>query len=135
MPTFSPPGQIVFPDVEAMLVGWVPSVLPVLCSTRVPNPRPSRWVRIVRTGGPSTMLVVDQAQITVECWNDDIVGASDDARTLRAALRGLQASTVGDVQVVRVREWGGPANLPDAHSSQPRYTWTVSIDVRGTPQS
>jgi len=135
MPTFSPPQPIRFPDVEAMLAAWMPTVLPVPCSTRIPNPRPSRWVRILRTGGPSEMLVVDQAQITVECWNDNLVGAANDAATVRAHLRALQGRTVAGVQVLRVREWGGPANLPDTHSAQPRYTWTVSIDVRGTPQS
>jgi len=129
---------IVFPDVESVVVGWLTDVLPgygitVPVATRVPNPRPSRFVRLVRTGGPRQNLVVDGAQLTVESWDDDPVAAASTAGVVRGVL--LAANNVtfpsGDV-IYQVREFSGPALLPDV-SQQPRYTWTVQVHLRGVP--
>jgi hypothetical protein len=129
---------IAFPDVEAALVGWLADVLPsygltVPVSTKVPNPRPSRFVRIFRTGGPEQSLVVDGGQVTVECWDDSETAAAAAARLVRAVLSAARNVTVpsGDL-IYRIQEFGGPASLPDV-SGQPRYSWTVQVYTRGTP--
>ena len=131
MSTFSLQPPITFPDVEAMFVAWVPTVIAnVPVSTRVPNPRPSRWIQVIRTGGPRAGLVVDGAQVTFECWDDSNVGAAELAATLRAQVSALGGRTAGGHLVHRVEEFSGPANVPDLHSEQPRYRWSVAVHVR-----
>lgn len=128
---------IAFPDVEAVLVQWLESVLPgygvnVPVSTKVPNPRHGRFIRIQRTGGPRQGLVVDGAQVTVECWDTDAPAASATASIVRAVLSSARNETTpsGDL-IYGVTEFVGPALLPDL-SGQSRYSWTVQIRLRGT---
>ena len=127
---------VAFPDIETVLVEWVGDVLdarslsqPV--STRVPNPRPSRFVRIQRTGGPQANVVVDGAQVTFECWDDNQPDAAETARVLRAELAAIRNTTTGSGHLMyRTDEFSGPSLLPDV-SGQPRYSWTVRVHVRG----
>jgi hypothetical protein len=122
------PEPVTFPDVEAVLVGHLADALDVPVSTMIPNPRPSRFVRLLRTGGPATSVVIDQAQITVEAWGDSPVDAALLAAEARAALNAMTGRVPG---VQRVAELAGPANLPDEHSSQARYSWSLIVNVRG----
>ena len=128
---------VAFPDVEAALIGWLADALPVYginvpLSTQVPNPRPGRFVRIMRTGGPEHNLVVDGAQVTVECWDVTAPEASATARIVRAVLSAARNVTTpsGDL-IYGTAEFAGPAMLPDV-SGQPRYSWTVQVHARGT---
>lgn len=129
---------VAFPDVEAVLVGWLPDALSahgvnVPVSTKVPNPRPSRFVRILRTGGPQQTLVTDGAQVTVEVWDDSGPSAAATARVVRAVLANVRNVTTpsGDL-IYRTDEFSGPALLPDP-SGQHRYTWTLRLHMRGVP--
>lgn len=130
--------SVLFPDVEAALVGWLPDALTphvagVPVSTGTPNPRPDRFIRIQRTGGPKTGPVVDGAQVTVECWDQTAWQAADTASIVRAVLNGAtNVRTPSGALIYRVDEFGGPALLPDP-SGQPRYSWTVQVHVRGIP--
>lgn len=130
---------IVFPDVEAVLEGWLEDALAdtdlagVQVSTRVPNPRPERFVRIQRTGGPRLNLVTDAAQVTFECWATSGPQAADDAALLRAVLLAARnVRTPSGALIHRVVEFSGPALLPDV-SDQPRYSFTHQIHLRGIP--
>jgi hypothetical protein len=135
MPTFSPQQPIVFPDVEVALAGWLRAVLaPVPVSTRIPNPRPATFLRVMRTGGPRVSLTVDAPQITFEAWANSEQDAHDLAAQVRALVNAAAGQTAGAAQIVKVTEMGGPAWLADPTSSQPRFTWTVQMRVRGTPQ-
>lgn len=122
---------IVFPDIEALLVAHLHDALDVPVSTQIPNPRPSSFVRVLRTGGPRQGLVTDEAQVTVEAWHDDSVQASDLAQQTRARLNVLAGQQLDGHQIHRVREMSGPGNLPDPTSGQARYTWSLLVDVRG----
>lgn len=131
-------GVVAFPDVEAALVGWLPDaltglVVPQPVSTRIPHPRPVRFIRVERTGGPRQNEVVDGAQVTVECWDDNTVAAAATARIVRAVLGSARNVTTpsGDL-IYRTTEFSGPAFLPDV-SGQPRYSWTVQVHLRGVP--
>ena len=128
---------IAFPDVEAALVGWLTAALPgygitAPVSTQVPNPRPAQFIRVLRTGGPEQNLVVDGAQVTVECWDNSAPAAAATARTVRAVLKSVKnvTTTSGDL-LYGTEEFAGPALLPDV-SGQPRYSWTVQVHARGT---
>lgn len=129
---------VAFPDVEAVLVGWLADVLPGYgvaqpVSTRVPNPRPTQFIRIQRTGGPRQNVVVDGAQVTYECWDDDSAQAAATARVVRAVvLAAKNTVTPSGALIYGTDEFSGPALLPDV-SEQHRYSWTVRHHLRGVP--
>lgn len=116
-----------WPDVEARLVGYLAEALPVSVSTRVPNPRPSRFVRVWRTGGPVTLRVMDRPVVTVEAWGADEVGAHDLAEQARSLLLdGARRRTAG-LHTVAVQSMYSD---PDPDTGIPRYTITATVSVR-----
>lgn len=128
---------IAFPDAEAALVAWLPGVIATYgvdapVHTRTPNPRPDQFVKVFRTGGPSRSVVLDDAQITVECWGQSDSEAADMALVVRAVILATANTEAGDALIYRAREFSGPARLPD-ESGQPRYSWTVQVTTRGVP--
>lgn len=125
------PAPILFPNVEALLVGHFDDLLDIRVANAIPDPRPAEFLRIVRTGGPRTGVRTDSAQVTFEYWADTLYNASEGARLVRAHVNALAGRRIDGVQVNRVQEFSGPSELPDP-SGQPRYSWTVQIDVRGT---
>lgn len=96
----------------------------------VPAARPNRFVRLRRTGGTKLNLVVDDAQISVEAWGESSAAAHDLAQLCRALIHAADSQEVGGVQVYRIAEVAGPADLPDPTSDQPRYSATYLIAVR-----
>lgn len=124
---------IVFPDVEALLVRVLPSLVGVSVSTKVPHPRPDSFVRVKRVGGGRRDLVTDEPIVVVECWAADEVAASYLGRTTHAHVYAL-AQTSHDGDYVRaVREVGGLQSFPDPLSKTPRYQFTVQMQTRGVP--
>lgn len=117
-----------FPDAEKVVRQYL---LPLMApgtkiASRVPNPRPPVWLRVMRTGGARESRFVDRPQITLEGWGPDEDTASkmlEDARTFLNAAGG---------QIFGVEEVGGPANLPDPTTAQIRYTMTLWVRIRGT---
>lgn len=98
----------------------------------VPNPRPSLFCRVFRSGGPKLGHVIDNPQITVECWGDDDVALAHFTTVVRALILGMRGQTVGSALCVRVDEFSGPADLPDPVSDQSRLTWSASLRFRGS---
>jgi hypothetical protein len=119
---------IVFPDAEAVVIGHLGPLLDIPVTTSIPNSRPAKFLRVMRTGGPATSVIIDQAQLTFEAWGDGSVDASNLARQARAAVNAMPGRVPG---VQRVAELSGPGNLPDPHSSQARYSWNVIVHFRG----
>lgn len=124
---------IIFPDVEALLIDLFVDELPgfgysIPVASRVPNPRPSTFVRVMRVGGVATNMVTDTATVAVEAWAATESAAIALASTLRGILHAAELSR----GVYSVGEFAGPANLPDPATSQIRYTATYSVGVRGT---
>jgi hypothetical protein len=127
---------IVFPDTEDLLVTFLAARLrargyDIPVTDAVPDQRPEAFVVVTRHGGTRRNIVVDQPTIGVECWHTADKPAHDLAQLVRALIHSLRGSGELGVAVYRVQEFAGPANLPDPVSAQPRYTFTVSIDVRG----
>lgn len=129
--------RIVFPDAVAATIGALNSQLSALgfagvpVRSRVPNPRPSRFVLVFRTGGPRANIVTDGAQVTVEAWADNDADAHDLAQAARAIVNSLEGTVTGGVTFYGVEELAGPGNLPDPESNQSRYTWSSIVNVRG----
>lgn len=117
-----------FADAESMIGLFLRSRLVPPVSTKIPNPRPARFVRAWRTGGVALNRVIDQAQITVTCTAPNSVQASDDARAARAALLNDYTS----MPLVRgVEEVSGPYFDPDPDTNEDRYSFTVRLNIRG----
>lgn len=128
------PAAIVFPDAAALVATYLREALaahgmPVPVGTRVPNPRPAKFVRLTRIGGAQVDVVTDRPRIDVHCW-----GATDEAahdlmqitRALLLALPGWRGAAAYDVDEV-----GGPNELPDPETSSPRYALAVEVSLRG----
>lgn len=108
---------------RAVLVAAVPGV-PV--STRVPNPRPDRFVRLVRAGGSRTREL-DKMLLVVECWALDAVQAEQDALTVAEALRTSPAG--GPWAGAWITRWdtNAIADNPDPDTDQARFTVTGTL--------
>ena len=94
-------------------------------ATRVPSPRPAKWLRVIRTGGARENRFVDRPQITLEAWAEtetDALNLLEDARAYLTAAQG---------RIFGVEEVSGPANLPDPTTAQIRYTMSLWLRIRG----
>ncbi|MGW1587321.1 hypothetical protein [Streptomyces sp. NPDC002386] len=123
-----------YPDGVAVVRAYLHEALAargdeVPVGTRVPSPRPARFVRLERVGGTRLDRITDRPRIDVHCWGDSDEAATDLAIVARALLfampgwRGAVAYDVADV--------GGPNDLPDADSGQPRVVFAVEVSLRG----
>lgn len=127
---------IVFPDAAALAIGFLADALVAqgdgaVVSQNVPDPRPVRFVTVTRGGGVRHTLISDAATLLVECWASSPADAHDLAQLSRALLIAMEGSVVDGVQAYRVDEVGGPQQLPDPLSEQPRYVFTLSAHFRG----
>lgn len=127
---------MVFSDAEQIIVDWLSSELTaygttVAVSTRVPSPRPTTFVRVLRSGGVIYSRVTEAAMITVDCYADKESDAEALAQKVRALLRYAPGQLVSPV-CYRVDEVGGPVNEPDPLTSQARYSQTFEIHLRGS---
>lgn len=127
-----------FPDAETVLIAFLNTELTAAsdaarASGRVPSPRPARFVRVMRTGGPATSFWVDRPYITVEAWDDNEAAAEDLAGLCRSFVwAAYLAGEIDGIPVYDLAEFGGPQRLPDPTTGQTRYTFTFSIELRGT---
>lgn len=125
---------ITFPDAEAVVVGYLNSLLiadgdTARASTRVPGERPGRLVRPILTGSSRRNLSQQDAQVTVECW----APSGPDAAALARKVYGwLSALDVDGAHVPQGSDgWvGGPYSDPDPDTGSPRYTMTVIVRQR-----
>lgn len=127
---------VLAPDAVAVAVDYLAEQLEergddAIVTDRVETPRPDRFVRVSRTGGPMKNRVQDGPQLTVECWDLAEEDAQDLAQLCRALLFAAQGAVVNGVPIGKVDEFGGPQLLPDPLSDQPRYTFTMQVAMRG----
>lgn len=118
---------VVFRDAEALVIAYLaPYLGGVPVGTRIPDKRPSLFLRVLRTGGPRETLVSDRPQITLEAWADKETVALGLLQLARAWLNRADGLIFG------VEELSGPGNLPDPTSAQTRYTMSFMVRTRGT---
>lgn len=119
---------ITYPDPKAAVIGFLNSVLDVPAASRIPNERPSSFVRVLLAGGQGGVegLLSDVA-FTVESWDDDESSAQARAQQIRGVLR--NAYLMGGHPVYGYKEWSPPVDLADL-SGQWRYTFTFAIRFR-----
>ena len=120
-----------YPDAVSLLRTYLlPLVSPVPIASRVPNPRPVRWVQIRRVGGSQLRPVRDQPRIDVLTWDDDEPGAWSLAEAVRRHVHALAGTTLLGPAVYRVDETLGPRQFDDPETGLPRVMATYSITVR-----
>lgn len=118
---------IIFDDVEAAVVG----ALTAEFETRMPDVgigvklEPGDFIKVTRTGGPKETLISEQATVLLEAYSED----GDPVAILSLARAVLNSQ---DGLIFGVKEFSGPADLPDPSTSQTRYTQLFGVRVRGT---
>lgn len=123
-----------FPDGVAVVRAYLRDALvergvdvPVV--TRVPSPRPARFVRLERVGGARLDLVTDRPRIDVHCWGDTEEAVADLVQVVRALV--LAIPGYRGVAAYDVAEVGGPNTAPDPVSEQERASFAVEVSLRG----
>ncbi len=97
----------------------------------VPNPRPTRFVRLQLAGTTVTSLAHRDCRVVVECWE----ASEHDAERLADKVFGwLCDMDTQDGHVPQGRDgWlGGPYSQPDPDTGTPRYVMTVILRQRRT---
>ncbi|WP_411094323.1 hypothetical protein [Streptomyces sp. 021-3] len=126
---------VVMPDAVAVVTGYLRAALatagePVPVVSRVPNPRPPRFVRVERIGGTRQTVVSDRPRLDFHAWAGTEADAADLAELVRALVAAIPGVHDG-VTVYWAREVGGPQWLPDDVSGTPRYAFAAEIHMRG----
>lgn len=122
------------PDVEAVVItGLSPGLPDAKVSTKVPNPRPAKLVRVRRRGGPRADVVLETALILIECWATAETDASDLAVLTAGLFAALEGQTVAGHHITHAEILGGPSNDPDPETGTPRYTLTGQIVTFADP--
>jgi hypothetical protein len=133
---------IVFADVEDLVRQYLQAELatrPGQTTTKafagqLPATLPAKSVLVTRTGGVTQDLVVDMAQVTIECR----AASAGTAERLAALVRGLIGAAerdghMLDVPIYEVREFSAPYSDPDPRNAAVyRYSATYQVAVRGT---
>lgn len=127
---------VVFPDVTLIAIDYLRTEFTSRGETaelhrEIPNPRPAKFVRVLRVGGTRSNLVTDGATVTIECWAATYADAQDLAQLCRGLLHAMTGTVQHGAAVYHVEEFSGPADLPDPDSNQARATQTMQIQVRG----
>lgn len=125
-----------FPDAVQIVTAYLREALaargdPVPVGSRVPSPRPPRFVRVERVGGTRLDRVTDRPRLDIHNWGPDEGAAADLAivtRALMHAMPGWRGAVAYDVADV-----GGPTTAPDPVSGQERSSFAVEVSLRGKP--
>lgn len=125
---------VIFPDVEAWLVGYLrdqlaarsePVTSDVYVSNAVPDKRHDRMVIVRRDGGQRLGPAHELARMSVRVW-----GATDEeVADLTAIVRALMSASPGVGPVRRAVEIAGPSRLIE-ESGQPVRFFTFEFIVR-----
>lgn len=119
-------------DDEAAVVAELKTRMNMQVGTRIPNPRPAEFLRVISAGGGSRDLVTDEATLAVEGF----ATSEGRARFLCAsAIAHAQAAGrdgwMGGVPCYGVRAASLPANLPmPSVPDMFRYTATIVVALR-----
>lgn len=124
-----------FANAVNLLNAYVEREVGVHVGTKVPDDRPKRFIRTVRTGGFRRDAITDVARVTFECWAPSSTEAERDAQTVRDLLYRSPGTVLSNrearFKIHRVEEVAAPADSPDPDTASPRYTLTSEVHLRG----
>ncbi|UQE73841.1 hypothetical protein MYK68_13990 [Gordonia sp. PP30] len=119
---------------EAQIVRLLAARLPgVAVATRAPQTLPALFVRPVAIGGSVRTAALSQRLVQLHFYAATASAAADLAETVLAALVAAGQDPT-EKTVRRVDVVGEPAAYPDPDTDRPRYSATVALWLRGTPQ-
>ncbi|GAA5102672.1 hypothetical protein [Nocardia iowensis] len=138
--------RIVFPDIEKTLVDYLTAQLTAASDTakvvtRIPEPRPSRMVRVTRNdrklrqdvedreGRRGPNLILDRPRVVLECTDDSGTAASL-AGLVRAILSAAAPGYLGSVWCEYIEDVG-LENDTDPATAAPRQVIVADLIVRG----
>lgn len=129
--------QVIVPaDAVAVAVAFLDAQLTargqaaVHVASRIPNPRPVSLVRVFWAGN-NRNRPLDAATLVLDCWAATETGAADLARLVAGLVEAMPGETVAGHYVYHAELVGGPVNLPDPDSDNPRYSVTARLWLRG----
>ena len=82
-------------NVETVVIAWLNSLAgyeDYPASGNIPDPRPTSFITVDRTGGPRESMVLDKAEILIEVYHKDSrLEASNKANAIADVVRQLEA--------------------------------------------
>lgn len=127
---------VVFPDIEAELIGYLDGVLAAGVGSQWPERLAERlpFVAISRGGGATYQrFVLDEPTIDIDCLAATKAAAHDLAQLVRAQLFAAEGTTQGAARIHRVQDvsliWL-PELPAEGTAPIPRYVLVVSLRVR-----
>lgn len=124
-----------FANAVNLLNAYVEAQTGIFVGTKVPDDRPTRFIRTVRTGGFRRDAITDVARVTFECWAGTSTEAERDTQSVRDLLFRSPGTVLANrdarFKIHRVEEVAGPADSPDPDTRSPRYTLTLEVHLRG----
>lgn len=116
--------------VEQALVAYIEAGTSFSASTRVPNPRPSQFVTVVRNGGVVVGWSLAQPVVRVECWGGSDSQAWAVVSAVWPLVAGMADVPEADVprMFVNAVEVTEPVNFPD-QTGTPRYQFLATLTV------
>lgn len=129
------PSAVLFGDVELAVITRLQDTLTdVGVYDTVPKANSSLmpYVTVNRLGGTRSSIVSEDATIGIEAWATSWESALATCQAARFAVHGMPGQSFAGVGIVRVREFAGPARLPDPNSDNKRFVMTFSITARNT---
>lgn len=126
---------IAFPDAEGLAVQFLNAQFSLRGDTARAATRfldTDRCVRVSRVGGPRKNLVVDAPMLAFQCWGPTGPDAAGLGRLTRALVWSMPQRSFSTTTIYRVVETGGLQSFPDPDTSNPRYQFIATVEVRGT---
>lgn len=122
---------VVAPSPIEVLVPYLSGVLAVPVAYTVPDDdRPASFVSFAVTGGGGRhSLVLQDATVSVDCWAESALEASN----LASLVEGhILAAPRALASVYDVSQYGAPSDFPDDLSGHARFRATYSLTLRAT---
>lgn len=121
---------LTFPDGKALIVSWLADLTGIPVASRVPDPRPERFIRVQDASSQRVDRHIREVSFTLDFWAESTVNAERIGAVVLAFFEVLDE--VNGTPIYRPRDWGPPVELPD-ESGQPRYTATISFRLKSSP--
>jgi ssDNA-binding replication factor A large subunit len=123
-------------DLEAALISYLKPLSDGLTvATRVPNPRPAKFIRLSRIGGTRRSLVLDQSMIGFWCWAPSTVEASRLARETEGRVYAAEGLKLRQTFIYDVSGIAGVQVTADPDTDVPIGIFTVQVTARLIPIS
>ena len=121
---------VAFPDGETVWIQylqaqWSARDEPADVASKIPNPRPDRFIRVSGTGGSRSNIATDNPGFLVECWDVTDTAAFDLARITRALMDATDGIDIG--MWIEDIATSVPVLYPDPDTNLPRYQFTAQV--------